>query len=128
MQKHKEWLRFAQGDLKIAITILALEEDEILIGGILYHCQQCVEKALKAYLAYQEKEIIRTHDLVALTNACGQLDEDFFKLLSDVTDLNPFSTKVRYPEARFTMPSTSFAQWAVKQTAVIFEFVQNKMA
>ncbi len=48
MQKHEEWLVFAEQDLKSAKIIL--KSNESIIGPALFHTQQCAEKALKAYL------------------------------------------------------------------------------
>ncbi|MDR3549906.1 MAG: HEPN domain-containing protein [Candidatus Babeliales bacterium] len=125
MQEHKEWLRFANDDLRTAQILL--KSDDVIIGSILYHCQQSVEKSLKAYLAFKRNPIRKTHDLVELLHICGDSDEEFLPFLMDATELNPYATKARYPDNAFMMPQISFAQWAVKQTAAIFEFVQNKL-
>ena len=125
MQKHSEWLRFAQDDLKTAIIVV--KSEDIVVGSVLYHCQQAFEKILKAYLAYNKEEIRKTHDLVELVHLCAELDQEFLQLLSDATELNPYATKSRYPDAHFTMPYVPFAEWAVTQTKLVFIFVENKM-
>ncbi len=48
MKPHKEWLFKAEHDLKSAE--LLLQSVEPLYDIIVYHTQQCAEKALKAYL------------------------------------------------------------------------------
>ncbi len=66
MQKHKEWLEFAEQDLRIAKIIAS--SSEVIVGPILFHTQQCAEKAFKAFLVYKHQALKKTHDLVALMN------------------------------------------------------------
>ncbi|MHB1645175.1 MAG: HEPN domain-containing protein [bacterium] len=51
----------AENDLINAKVLF--ESDKTTGDGICFHCQQAVEKYLKAYLAYNNKEIIKTHDI-----------------------------------------------------------------
>lgn len=125
MPKHEEWLRFAEDDLKTARIVLSSSEP--VIGSILSHCQQCVEKALKSYLRSKGEEIRRTHDLVLLTKACMVYDKDFESFLLAAADLSPFLMIGRYPDSCFVMPDLSIAQDAVKQATIIFDFVKTRL-
>jgi len=49
-QRVKEWLLLAEGDLKIAKD--ELNTPDPFTNAICFHCQQCVEKYLKAYLTF----------------------------------------------------------------------------
>jgi HEPN domain-containing protein len=86
----------------VAVEDLRLAEvanttDPPLLAGVLYHCQQAFEKALKGYLAWRSQPNRRTHDLVELVHACEQLDASF-ATLDDVADLvSPYGTAFRYP-------------------------------
>jgi len=125
MQKHKEWPRFAYDDLRVAQTIL--NSDYVIIGIILYYCQQSIEKSLKAYLSYAKYPIKKTHDLVELVHLCSETDDDVLQFLEVAVKLTPYAPKSRYPDNALLMPHASFADWAAKQTTIIFEFVQNKI-
>lgn len=126
MQEHKEWLKFAFVDLKTAKIILDSGED-LVVGSILYHCQQSAEKALKAYLVFKEQPISKIHDLVKLVRTCGELDPDFLTLLFFAAELAPFATKVRYPDSMFFMPDISVARHAVQLAEIFFNFVEDKI-
>lgn len=76
----KEWLNIAEMDIASAKYLMSMQPVPIEI--ICYHCQQSAEKFIKGFLAYNEAEIIKTHDLVALNNACCIYDEEF-KLIQD---------------------------------------------
>ncbi len=124
MQRHKEWLSFAEDDLKAAK--LMLFNEEIILGPALYHTQQCAEKAIKAFLIYKDKPLRRIHDLVELVHLCIELDGDFEEILMDAADLNPYATRARYPDSYYIMPDVTTAHVNFNQAKKIFEFVKTK--
>lgn len=64
---------------------------------ICFHCQQSVEKSLKALMAKHGMEIPRTHDLLELLDLIVSLAPDAASLESMLLNLNDFSVVVRYP-------------------------------
>ena len=60
MQKHEIWISKANRDLTLARK--AVKDDDENLDGAVFHCQQCAEKVLKAYLVYQNQHIIKSHD------------------------------------------------------------------
>ena len=59
----KEWMRFAETDLKSA---KALIHDESLTTTAAFHVHQSVEKSLKALLELNDNKVPRIHDLLKL--------------------------------------------------------------
>ena len=54
----RQWLRVAADDLSLAE--LANAANPPMLSGVVYHCQQTFEKALKAYLVWQsQKPVVR---------------------------------------------------------------------
>ena len=125
MQKHRQWLLFAEDDLKAAKRMLY--DKEIILGPALYHTQQCAEKALKAYLVFKDQPLRRIHDLVELVHLCADFDQDFTLLLPDAADLNPYVSRARYPDSYYSMPDVSIAEANIQQAAKILGFVKNKI-
>lgn len=90
-----EWLQKARKDLdaaKFLSDMRPLPKD--IIG---FHCQQAVEKCLKAYLVLHDIEPPRSHDLLYLKTKCQSLER-----LSGIDDnilsrLNPYAVEHRYP-------------------------------
>jgi HEPN domain-containing protein len=63
----REWPGVAAENLRLAE--FANTADPPLLSGVLYHCQQASEKALKAFLVWHGQHVPRTHglpDLVSL--------------------------------------------------------------
>lgn len=124
MQKHKEWIEYADRDLKAALKLL--KPPEIMIPGALYHAQQSAEKSLKAFLIFNKQQPGKIHDLVRLLELCMKLDQEFSCLLKYAAELNPYISGTRYPDSHFLIPETSSAEASVKSATLIFEFVKNK--
>src|SRR6056297_2789386 len=104
MKPHEEWLFKAEHDLKSAE--LLLQSVEPLYDIIVYHTQQCAEKALKAFLTSRMKEIDKSHNLILLVEKCIQELAKFDTIYDDCIFLNPYATLYRYPEGDL-MPDLS---------------------
>ena len=91
----KEWIEKADHDLGSAkIIYLHLPE---YFDTIAFHCQQSVEKYIKAILIFEKIEFQRSHDLVYLLELLSQkidIDESKFK---NAFTLNNFGVQIRYP-------------------------------
>jgi HEPN domain-containing protein len=88
------WVRKAELDRGIALSI-----DRLLFSdGVCFHCQQCIEKYLKAVLVAHDEVPERIHDLVVLGTEASDHCPRIAEVLDDLSFLNPFSVLIRYPE------------------------------
>ena len=62
-----------------------------------FHCQQAVEKALKAFLAWRDEPLQKTHDLGKLGNKAVQLDPSMERIVEEIVDLTKYAWLFRYP-------------------------------
>ena len=67
-----------------------------LTGVATFHCQQCVEKSLKAMLALHGNEIPRIHDLVTLHTRASEV-ESLSVEIAELLQLNDAYIDMRYP-------------------------------
>ena len=120
----KEWIKFADIDLESAKHLLTMKPmpNEI----ICYHCQQAVEKFLKAYIIYCGEEIEKIHNLLALNNTCKKYDKSFEELEQKCSKLNGYSTIVRYPFHTIDLNEDDVKE-AVSFAELIKEFVEGKL-
>ncbi len=58
-----EWLEYADRDFVAAETLV---DKEYLANVVLFHCQQCIEKILKALHVSLSREVPRIHSTVRL--------------------------------------------------------------
>lgn len=92
---YSEWLEFAKMDLDAAEYLRDMYPTPVEI--ICYHCEQAVEKFLKAVLVHDEKRPPKTHDLVTLCKLCSEENAEFNQLSSICLRLTPYGVQVRYP-------------------------------
>jgi len=91
----RNWLEKAHLDLRSAAADLAASPP--IRGDALFHCQQAVEKALKAFLTWHDVPFRRTHDLVELGGRCVHVDAGLDDLLRTAAPLTEYAWKFRYP-------------------------------
>ena len=91
----RAWLVKAGDDLRAA------DHDRTavppLLGDAAFHCQQAVEKALKAFLAWHDEPFRKTHNLEELGQACLALDSSLQPLVDRAVPLTEYAWKFRYP-------------------------------
>jgi len=89
------WLSRAQLDLRAAEADLAASPP--LLADAAFHCQQAVEKALKALLTHHDQLFRRTHDIGELAFACLQHEPSLEPLLRTAAPLTEYTWWFRYP-------------------------------
>ena len=90
------WIERAESDISVAHYI-AENMHPVSTEIVCFHCQQAVEKYLKAFLVYNDQEPPKTHDLAELIRQCRTFDADFFELNQKCKFLMPFAVRTRYP-------------------------------
>jgi HEPN domain-containing protein len=110
------WMNLAQRDYDIAVhlqkTFIPLP-----VETICFHCQQTVEKALKAILAYYENDIPKTHNIRTLAELCKEHTNELLIDDKSVDTVTAFAVITRYIEDRrdFTEDTAKFALNQAKQ-------------
>ena len=90
-----QWLDKAAADLDAAEQLCAQEGRFREI--VAFHCQQAVEKYLKAFLVRHQIEFPKTHDIAKLLDSVATVNANVAESLRDVDVLTPFGVEVRYP-------------------------------
>lgn len=90
-----EWLNIAQDDLRAAEHLTSMRPVPMEI--ICFHCQQAVEKALKAALTSYDIDPPRMHDLTELCRLCAEQDEQYGQVEDTCALLTAYGVQTRYP-------------------------------
>ena len=91
----EQWIIKGDHDLGTAkVTYLHIPE---YLDTVTFHCQQAVEKYLKAYLIFQSAAFKSSHDLVYLLDLITLKDADFENYYDDVSELQGYAVEIRYP-------------------------------
>lgn len=118
----RNWILKAESDYNAASELLGINSSST--DAICFHCQQAVEKYLKALLIFNNIHFARVHDLIALIELLVEKypDIEIFKI--DMVNLNAYAVDVRYPDDYY-MPSKEEVVSAVKVAEKIKEFVSK---
>lgn len=93
-KRYYDWLFYASND---KIAAYAICDDKRLYGLSAFHCQQCIEKSLKAYLLYKTRKLMDGHNLSWLCKQSAMYDNSFAKWLAQISKLNRLYIEARYP-------------------------------
>jgi HEPN domain-containing protein len=118
-----EWLTKADNDYYSA-DLLLHSGDVPFTDTACFHCQQCAEKYLKAFLTEHLIRFERTHVLMDLLALCLSLDKDFGNIANDLSSLEGYAVAIRYPGA---IVSIELAEEAFKTASQIRKFVRSKL-
>ena len=103
----KEWIDKADHDLGSAKLIFLHIPD--YFDTIAFHCQQAVEKYIKAILIYYEIDFQRSHNLIYLLDLLTKKVEISEERYDKAILLNGFSVQIRYPDKTIYLSNEELA-------------------
>ena len=119
----EEWAFKAEEDFDSADLLMHGREAPITATAC-FHCQQCAEKYLKAFLVENEIDFLRRHELIPLLDLCANVDKDFMVLLKDLRRLDSFAVSSRYPGVQI---KSETAEEALIATERVRKFIRKKL-
>lgn len=121
----KSWMAFADRDLQAAKILI---ENEYVANAVLFHCQQCIEKCLKAILEEHEIQVPKVHSVVRLFGIITEnielklkIDEDALNLVDDIY------IDTRYPTGLGLLPSGFPSKEETVEVLKITENIHNNV-
>ncbi|MFW5755959.1 MAG: HEPN domain-containing protein [Tangfeifania sp.] len=117
-----QWMNKANEDLLVVKKLTEFEM--VALSSVCFHCQQAVEKYLKAYLISNGKEIKKTHNIEFLLSECEDFDSDFAGI--DPKNLSDFGVEIRYPGDLYT-PSEQEAKEYIEIAHLVEKVVNEKI-
>ncbi len=123
--RHEEtraWLGRARRDLRAAKLLIAGDAN----AEALFHCQQAVEKAIKAFLTFHERTFRKTHDLGDLSSECLAIDDSLRPVVSQAEGLTQYAWRFRYP-GEPDEPEPAEAQDGLKKAEAVLGEVERRL-
>ena len=113
------WMQSARMDLRVVRRLLTPDCAEWEAVG--FHCQQAIEKALKAVLASRAEEIQKVHDLDHLMDLCVPHAPLLGRFRPTLYSITFYAVMWRYPMPRAPKPDDvrQAARLAEEMVAVI---------
>lgn len=119
-----QWMIKSVHDIRSAKRLFSA--DPPLRDTAVYHCQQTMEKSLKAFLTLNGIAFPKTHLLTVLLEQCIEVDQRFEELRDAAEVLTPYATAFRYP-GDFVEPNDAEVQEAIELADLALEFVAKRM-
>ena len=116
-EESRAWLDRARRALRAARLLTAGDAN----AEALFHCQQAVEKALKAFLTFHERTFRKTHDLGDLSPECLAIDDSLQSAVSQAEGLTQYAWRFRYPGMPYEPDSTEAQDGLQRAAAVVLE-------
>lgn len=120
----REWLTLADDDLRIAE--LAMKDTDPVCWAAAFHSQQAVEKSLKAFLAYYERHVEKTHDIEFLLGLCKRILPEIERFIEKGSVLTDYAVDSRYPAPRVEVTPQQ-AKEAIEISRSIYEFILKSL-
>lgn len=117
------WLLKARNDWSLARKALTPPPGELDLAA--FHCQQAVEKVLKAYLVSRSIQFEKIHDLNALLDYCASEDGAFESLRKETAPLTLYAVAYRYPGP--CVPKREEVNSALHVVARVWHFVADRV-
>ena len=114
----QQWIEKADEDLLVVHQLM--DADSTARGAIGFHCQQAVEKYLKAFLIFHGIEPERTHNLEFLLERCSTVDPGFSEI--DPLNLTDYRVEARYP-GDFLEPDIG----ELKELMLVVDHIRDKV-
>ncbi len=93
-KRYFDWLFHANLDYLAAQNLI---QDERCYAATTFHCQQCIEKALKGFMLFKSRRLYDGHNLTWLCKQAMLIDDHFRQFLGDSVSLNKYYIETRYP-------------------------------
>lgn len=122
IDKIKEWIRFAEMD-RDTVNILN-KQIKKPYEIICYHCQQSVEKYLKACLIFYGYSVYKSHDLLELNELCAKSNSNFINIRKECSQLSDYAVETRYPFHTFDITEIEVKN-AIKYMNICDDFITD---
>ncbi len=113
-----EWIEKAEGDYE-TVSDLVKKRRRRQRCIIAFHCQQCIEKYLKALLTRHRIEFPKQHDLEELLVLLLHNDPLLSSFRDEFKRLTPFAVAFRYPGEEITGEELKEAVSTAKRLRVV---------
>jgi len=91
-----------------------------------FHCQQAVEKALKAFLTWHDVPFRKTHSLEEIGRQCAKLDDSLEPLVDRAAPLTEYAWRFRYP-GPLESPSQPESEDAIQVARLVYDAVFQRL-
>ena len=119
-----EWMEYASEDLDAAVKLI---ESGTCYNAAGFHCQQTIEKSLKAYLIYVSGQTVDGHNLSWLVRQACKHNSVFSRFIGETAMLNRYYVECRYPSDKWVAPDKATIERNLRVTKDLYEYICSEI-
>lgn len=123
-RRYLDWINASYDDYRAAQL---LSTDPTLHNATAFHCQQCVEKALKGFILARSRQTVDGHNLTWLCRRAASIDAHFQQWMDESAALNRYYIETRYPTDIPTQISDEELSRILAMTEELFFYLSDAL-
>ena len=120
----KGWLKKAAIDIRSAEH--ALTAIPPILSDVVYHSQQATEKALKAFLVWNNVVFRKTHSIEEIGEQCLEIDSTLKTLIDQGVPLTQYAWEFRYP-GDIEEPAQEESEEALQVAKTVYQDILKRL-
>lgn len=122
--RYYDWLEHSSQDL---IAAKLLSEADQCYNLAAFHCQQSIEKALKAYILLKSGSLPDGHNLIWLCRQAKKYDKGFQDWFDESVDLNQCYIETRYPADVYKEITYKHVRNSYRMAKEMYQFILKEV-
>lgn len=122
--RYYDWLDRSKEDM---LSAKILRETSECYNNAAFHCQQTIEKALKAYILLKSDILVDGHNLSWLCKRAMKYDQKFAEWLQESASLNKCYIETRYPADLPLVLTSDEVSGYYKMASDMYDFILSEV-
>ena len=123
-RRYYDWLEYAEADITAAVDLSDNEETYLPAA---FHCQQAIEKTLKAYFLYEDGYAPDGHNIIFLCRKLSQKYKKFEEWIDECIETNNYYIQTRYPPDKPLDITKEKLAYLIRSSRRLFDFTVKQI-
>lgn len=123
-RRYYDWLDYAETDILSAVDLSDKEETYLPSA---FHCQQAIEKTLKAYFLYEDGYAPDGHNIIFLCRKLSKKYREFEEWIDECIETNSYYIQTRYPPDKPLGITKKRLDYLIRSAKRLFDFTVKQI-
>ncbi len=123
-RRYYDWLDYAEMDIAAALD---LSDKEKTYLSSAFHCQQAIEKTLKAYFLYEDGYAPDGHNIIFLCRKLSGKHREFEEWIDECIETNNYYIQTRYPPDKPLDITKNKLEYLIRSAKRLFDFTVKQI-
>ena len=123
-RRYYDWLDYAEADITAALDLSDKEKTYLCSA---FHCQQAIEKTLKAYFLYEDGYAPDGHNVIFLCRKLSGKYREFEQWIDECIETNNYYIQTRYPPDKPLDITKNKLEYLIRSAKRLFDFTSKQI-